>query len=866
MPRPIPLILASILACGTALAANVPVLDKQQALDRFTWWDNRDWDWYKANIPFFESPDAEIDATYYYRWELVTKHLVYASPRTGYTFTEFIDRPGWSGAYGSISCPLGHHFYELRWLKDPRIVDDYARYWFTTPGAQPRSYTNWYGDAMWATYLVRQDRDFIGAVLPFMEQQVAGWSTREFWDQDQRMYKWNGMNDGMETNINSRQTPDWFRGAEGYRPTINSYLYGDLTAIANAAGLLGDTAKAAAYQTRARELRMRVQQELWDPARQFFYHQFAKDEPGKEWDVEVEENGVKVRKKVKHPIKAKSLTHQSGRYAGDPHGRELIGYVPWQFNLPEPGKGFEVAWKKVVDPTAFLAPFGLTCTERQDPLFFISPGCCVWSGNSWPFATAQTLTAMANVLNNYQQDVITAQDWFTVMHSYTLGQRMDGRPFIAEAQHPDTGSWSGHNTYGHSEHYFHSSYCDLVISGLAGLRPRADDVVEVHPLVPAHWAYFCLDDVAYHGHRVSVVWDRDGTRYGRGKGLMIFADGALVAQAERIGRLQGKLPVPAAAPPVAPRRHNFAVNNEGEFFPQVQASHTGLNTLRSCVNDGNYWYLEAPPNRWTSAGSTTPSDWITIDFGVARPVDTVELYLLDDGAGKPVRTPTRYDLEWWNGTSWAAVPGQQRRPEQPTGHQANTIRFPVLQASRLRAVLTHQPGAASGLSEFTAWGEAALPLPPPDAPVGNLAFNRTGKGFPQATASFTSPFDRINEINDGRTFLTIASRNRWTAYQSPNPSDWVQFDFGKPVTVGRLELCLWGDKGGVRAPRSYTVQIWDGAAWKDAQVLKCDPQKPTIMTVNEVVINPVVAERLRVVLVHDPPGFSGVSELMIWEK
>ena len=111
------------------------ILDHRALLERQTWWDNRDWDWYEANIPFFESPDSEIDATYYYRWELVTKHLTYGSPESGYTFTEFIDRPFWSGAFGAISCPLGHQLYEVRWLRDQRIVEDFARYWFETPGA-----------------------------------------------------------------------------------------------------------------------------------------------------------------------------------------------------------------------------------------------------------------------------------------------------------------------------------------------------------------------------------------------------------------------------------------------------------------------------------------------------------------------------------------------------------------------------------------------------------------------------------------------------------------------------------------------------------------------------------------------------------
>jgi hypothetical protein len=43
------------------------ILDKQRLLDAQTFWDNRDWDWYQANIPFFECPDPAINTTYYYQ-------------------------------------------------------------------------------------------------------------------------------------------------------------------------------------------------------------------------------------------------------------------------------------------------------------------------------------------------------------------------------------------------------------------------------------------------------------------------------------------------------------------------------------------------------------------------------------------------------------------------------------------------------------------------------------------------------------------------------------------------------------------------------------------------------------------------------
>jgi hypothetical protein len=60
--------------------APAQVLDKQKQLEAQTFWDNRDWDWYAAQIPFFECPDADITTTYYHRWELLTKHLTYGSP------------------------------------------------------------------------------------------------------------------------------------------------------------------------------------------------------------------------------------------------------------------------------------------------------------------------------------------------------------------------------------------------------------------------------------------------------------------------------------------------------------------------------------------------------------------------------------------------------------------------------------------------------------------------------------------------------------------------------------------------------------------------------------------------------------------
>ena len=233
-----------------------PILPRKELLKNIE--DNRDTDWYIANIPFFECPDADIQTTYYYRWELLTKHLTYGSANSGYSFTEFIDRPFWSGTYGAISCPAGHQLYEARWLRDPSVARDYSRYWFRTPGAQPRNYSTWLADAIWAAHRVHPDDAFMKDLLPDLKKNHDAWEKRMY-DPVMGLFWQNGHDDGMEFNINSRQTKDILRGAPGYRPTMNAYMWADALAIAKVADLSGDGTTAGAYRAKASVIKQNLQ-------------------------------------------------------------------------------------------------------------------------------------------------------------------------------------------------------------------------------------------------------------------------------------------------------------------------------------------------------------------------------------------------------------------------------------------------------------------------------------------------------------------------------------------------------------------------------------------------------------------------------
>lgn len=657
----------AILLSGLQLRSQV--LNKQAMLDKFSFWQNKDWDWYKENIPFFESPDKEIDLTYYYRWEMMTAHLVYGSPATGYTSTEFIDRPGWSGKYGAISCPAGHHLYEFRWFRNKRYAQDYSRYWFRTPGAQPRNYSTWLTDGIWQAYTVNFDKKFILHLKNDIIKNYEDWE-KERLIKEEGLFVWDGMHDGMENNISSRQTDNAFSGAPGYRPSLNSYMWADAMATKNIALLDKDTVTAEIFSAKAEIIKNNMQQKCWDNKREFFLHRFYKDE--------------------KDSIKANSLIYETGKYAGNNHGRELIGYIPWYFNMPDPG--FENAWKFMMDSACFFSEYGPLSTERNDPLFVVdSTNCCSWSGNGWPYATSQTLKAMANVIRNYKQEHINKEDYFKQLTIFAITHRKNSKPYIAESHSPFTGSWKGGDKTGHSEHYFHSAYIDEIITGLVGLQPSGNDSIIIDPLIPDNWDYFALDDIKYHGRNISIIWDRNGTRYHKGVGLAVIADGKLIASSPVIRRISAYIKYKSEKinAPV-----NYAVNNEDSLkYPLAIAS--SVNDDLKKINDGQYWYYISTTNRWVS--NISSNIWCGIDFGKEQQVNTVKIYFTEDSI---VKAPVKYHVEYWKNGTWLKISSIKIYPGQPAASRSNTVNFKPVRTSKIKVIITPQPGHPIAVSEF----------------------------------------------------------------------------------------------------------------------------------------------------------------------
>jgi hypothetical protein len=451
------------------------------------------WDWMKQNVPLFTCSDKDIERIYYYRWWTFRKHIK-ETPK-GIIVTEFIEPVRHAGTFNSISCALGHHLAEGRWIRDRKILDEYTRFWFRGgedggPEYRFHRYSQWTAAAMLDRYRVTGDAALLIDLLPDVVTDYAKWEEEKrrddglFWQFD----VW----DGMEESISGS------RKHKNARPTINSYMYANALAIAEIATLAGKSAVAENFRAKAAELKRLVQGKLWDADAKFFK---AQTEEGPLSDA-----------------------------------REAIGFTPWCFDLPERGRGYEEAWRQLVDDAGFRAPHGITTAERRHPRFRShGVGKCEWDGAVWPFATSQTLNALANVLRKYDQPHVTKRDYLDGVRTYAKSHQKNGKPYIGEYHDEKTGEWlKGDNP--RSRYYNHSTFVDLVITGLVGLVPRGDNTIELHPLLPDDaWKDFTLDNLSYHGRTLTITWSRDN-------GLALLADGQPIAHSPTLSPLTAPLP------------------------------------------------------------------------------------------------------------------------------------------------------------------------------------------------------------------------------------------------------------------------------------------------------------------------------------
>lgn len=481
-------------------------------------------DWIQAHIPVVDLPDSSLETTYYFRWWTYRKHI--RRTATGHILTEFLPDVPWAGRYNTISGAAPHHIAEGRWLRDFPVLEEYLRYWYTE-SENLNDYSHWLESMARSLYIqlgAAPDGDILQGMLQGFSRRLESnlHASGMFWSKD------------------NREATEFSIGGDGLRVPINCYM------AANASGLswmlrkAGREREADRFQALSGELVNAVNDRLWSRRLGFYTGIHLPERNDSAGDLDVD--------------------GQDQRF----QARELWGYLPWYFGFAPAGR--ERAFEQLFDPEGFLAPYGPTTAEQRHPGF----GCfttgeelrhwlaargerseigekgheCLWNGPSWPFGTSQALTALQRMLQGSHLCGGGKAGYFRLLKTYSDSHRRvlpNGKivPWIDENLNPFTGEWlarsrlehwtdggwdTGKGGYERGKDYNHSTFCDLVISGLFGFGFDEEDVF-LQPLIPDEWAYACLLDIPCHGRLYHIIWDRDGNRYGLGKGLHLFKEG-----------------------------------------------------------------------------------------------------------------------------------------------------------------------------------------------------------------------------------------------------------------------------------------------------------------------------------------------------
>eukprot|EP01060_Flectonema_neradi_P033226 TRINITY_DN5510_c0_g1_i4.p1 TRINITY_DN5510_c0_g1~~TRINITY_DN5510_c0_g1_i4.p1 ORF type:complete len:540 (+),score=65.27 TRINITY_DN5510_c0_g1_i4:64-1683(+) len=499
-----------------------------------------DYDWGIQNLPFIDIPEGvgydDTITAYYYRWRSYRTHIN-LTPENFYVVTEFGPPVPWAGKYNTIPAAAGHHILEGRWIHNQQYIDDYIRFWFLW-GGDPRKYTSWITHSAYERYKVTGNSSVFSNLTVSLSENVLGWEREHFGSYGGRNCFWqNDGADAMEVSISG----------SGCRPTINSVVAKEAEATMKIAELMNATGTIPVSNlTKIRDNAVNaVLNQQWNPS---------------------------IKSFAVMPMGSPQGTYQPSNAVCPGNGtsswpmnqtvsvRELLGFVPFYFSIPEytssRNSDYKTMWRQLFDDNGFNSLYGPRTAELRHPCYNYSwshRDC--WNGPTWPYETARLLTAAAIMIRDYPAvEALTVDEYnslvkqYSTLHTATYAINDTAHPIgsghVFELVHPDLGYWidrQGLYYYNSTikdvgDDYNHSTFTDIIISGLFGLVPMISGLV-VDPLLPDWLSYFALDHVLYKGKIVSIFFDKTGDRYNKGSGFTVMVNGQVVSHTATVQKV-----------------------------------------------------------------------------------------------------------------------------------------------------------------------------------------------------------------------------------------------------------------------------------------------------------------------------------------
>ncbi|MDR1712232.1 MAG: discoidin domain-containing protein [Propionibacteriaceae bacterium] len=406
----------------------------------------------------------------------------------------------------------------------------------------------------------------------------------------------------------------------------------------------------------------------------------------------------------------------------------------------------------------------------------------------------------------------------------------------------------------------------IFIEDMGGMQTRADDVIELWP-IDLGYDYFMVNNLRYHGHDVTIVWDEDGTRYGMGQGYSLYLDGDKKVTSSTLGRLTydpntntvtpgdgATITFTAATGATFPTAVNTPIEDDRviEYLKtagiDLTSSQPNLakgatvssSTMQTAIPSDSRAAFHTPGSStsamnydpgsisarhrtaslaavtdgntvnepyWGNYNVAAQDGWIELDFGSDQTFDNVQVYFADtdyDGGQKP---PAKYNIQVWSAdqSAWVPISGQARIPVKPQG-KLNEALFPAVTADKVRVAFTNADGAWTAITEIQVFNSGReVPVVENQAPVVTASVDATKAGNLSTEVVATVTDDGIPETGQLTT--------NWAVTQAPAGATTVITDPSALRTritgsvEGEYELTFTASDGELTTTRTVNVTL-----------------------------------------------------------
>ncbi|MBB2910800.1 hypothetical protein FHS43_002063 [Streptosporangium becharense] len=647
--------------------------------------------WWAENLPYIDVPDENIKKFVYYRWWLMRFNYLDADiPGDDFQFPTSVE--GALGYNNAIALTVPMFVQDLKYLRDPVYsygpwvsageVSRNSKY--TDNPGDPENWSNSYTQYISAAALESYQ---IHGGQPGVLRNLARYAEKDVYGQLAAYdsngngiieYDWEAMTGNDADAVSFHYYDRANERAEG------AYVYANAQAAAQAYELIGETAKAAEMRGVADKVKNSILDLLWDDEAKVFKHRDLQTGNLIPW-------------------------------------KESNNYFPFNVGLvPADDPKYREALRLWADPAEY--PIFPTFTANQKDKAEAQAQGKPGTNNFSQLNSTRHFSLFGRALREYASPYITPQMYKQMLYWNAWAQFVGG-----DVRYPDANEfWANWNPATKSidyrswiHHTILGSSNWTIIEDVMGLRPRSDAKVELWP-VDIGWDHFTVNNLRYRDSDLTIVWDRPGdgkTHYaGVPEGYSIFIDGrrkvTLSGLAHAVwdpatGKVEGGTVVHAERATMRePTRVALKGDRIEDMFRKagVDLRSSAPNLVRSAAAShgdpaGAVDGFTVNEPYWDSKGSGKPQDWLEVDLGSPQPVDDVRLHFRNDRAVGGHSEPALYTLQYLDGETWKNVPGQAKEPAYPRAN-LNHVRFPAVTTQKLRVLVTHRPGHATGVKEI----------------------------------------------------------------------------------------------------------------------------------------------------------------------